>query len=154
MTSDFDKALGTSFGDAEIDRMMEIAQAACMMPDPAAEPKSLSNAREKAIQTTFQRAADYRRQGIRTDLVHTAVEKRLNLIAGAATVVELKEITDEPKPRYTGGGFAIGRFSVPEEELILWSLTSLNALRPLVPEAVERYAYLFRQVFGFDPGKD
>ena len=32
--ADFDEILGTSSGSAEIDRIMEFAQAACMMPDP------------------------------------------------------------------------------------------------------------------------
>lgn len=152
MTSDFDKALGTSFGDAEMDSMMELVQAACTMPDPASEPRSLSNARMKAIHTTLQRAAYYRKQDIRTDVVHMAIEKRLNLIANAATVAELKEISAEPRPRHTGSGLVSGRFSVPEEELIVWSITSMHG--PMIPAGIERYAYLFRQVFGFAPGKD
>lgn len=102
-----------------------------MMPDPAGESKSLTDARARAAQTTLQRAAYYRGQGIRNDLVHIVMEKRLKLIAEAATVKELREIEAEPKPRYTGNGFAASTFSVPEDEMIVWSLTSLKA--PLIP---------------------
>lgn len=147
--ADFDKLLGTSYGDAEIDRIMEFAEAACIMPDPATESKSLSHARERAAQATLQRAAYYRKQVIRTDLVHVVVEKRLKLIAEASTVKEIKEIEAEPKPHYTGNEFITSKFSVPEEELIVWSITSTKA--PLMPAAVERYASLFRQVFGAEP---
>ena len=96
---DFSDILGTSCGDAEIDRIMEFAQAVCMMPDPAGESKSLSDARARAAQTTLQRAAFYRDRGIRNDLVHKVVEKRLKLNAEAATVKEHKENENEPKPR-------------------------------------------------------
>lgn len=74
------------------------------------------------------------------------VEKRLKLIAGATTIKDIKEIENEPKPRYTGNGFVTGKFSVPEEEMIVWSLTSLEA--PLIPAGFDRYMALFRQVFG------
>ena len=148
--ANFDDILGTSSGSAEIDRIMEFAQAACMMPDPAGESKSLTDARARAAQTTLQRATYYRGQGIRNDLVHAVVEKRLKLIAGATTVKDIKEIENEPKPRYTGNGFVTGRFSVPEEERIVWSLTSLKV--PLIPAGFDRYMALFQQVFGAVPG--
>lgn len=147
----FNKPLGTSYGDAEIDRIMEFAEAACIMPDPASESQSLSQARKRATQATLQRAAYYRGQSIRTDLVHVVVEKRLKLIARASTVAEIKEIEAEPKPRYTGGKFITSKFSVPEEELIVWSITSTKS--PLIPAGVERYASLFRQVFGTGPDR-
>ena len=147
--ADFNDILGTSCGSAEIDRIMEFAEAVCMMPDPAGESKSLTDARARAAQTTLQRAAYYRGQGIRNELVHMVVEKRLKLIAEATTVKELREIEAEPKPRYTGNGFAASKFSVPEEEMIIWSLTSLKA--PLIPAGFERYMTLFQQVFGAVP---
>ena len=148
--ANFDDILVTSSGSAEIDRIMEFAQAACMMPDPQNESKSLSDARVKAAQTTLQRAALYRKEGIRNDLVHMVVEKRLKLIAEAATVKEIKEIEKEPRPHYTGNGFVTGKFSVPEEEMIIWSLTSLKA--PLIPAGFDRCGALFKQVFGAVPG--
>lgn len=144
--ADFNDILGTSYGNAEIDRIMEFAEAACMMPDPAGESKALASARARVTQGTLQRAAFYRKEGIRNDLVHMVVEKRLKLIAKASTVKELKEIEAEPKPRYTGNGFAASKFSVPEEEMIIWSLTSLKA--PLIPAGFDRYMTLFQQTFG------
>lgn len=148
--ANFDDILGTSSGSAEIDQIMEFAQAACMMPDSAVESKSLTNARARAAQTTLQRAALYRKEGIRNDLVHMVVEKRLKLIAEATTVKEIKEIDNEPRPHYTGNNFVASKFSVPEEEMIIWSLTSLKA--PLMPARFDRYMALFKQVFGAVPG--
>lgn len=148
--ANFDDILGTSSGSAEIDRIMEFARAACIMPDPKNESKTLSDARTKAAQTTLQRAAFYRKQGIRNDLVHAVVEKRLKLIAGATTVKDINKIENEPKPRYTGNEFVTGKFSVPEEEMIIWPLTSLKA--PLIPAGFDRYMALFKQVFWAVPG--
>lgn len=147
--ANFDDILGTSSGSAEIDQIMEFAQAACMMPDSAVESKSLTNARARAAQTPLQRAALYRKEGIRNDLVHMVVEKRLKLIAEATTVKEIKEIENEPRPHYTGNNFVASKFSVPEEEMIIWSLTSLKA--PLMPAGFDRYMALFKQVFGAVP---
>ena len=107
--ADFNDILGTSYGNAEIDRIMEFAEAACMMPDPAGESKALASARARVTQGTLQRAAFYRKEGIRNDLVHMVVEKRLKLIAKASTVKELKEIEAEPKPRYTGPAISLCR---------------------------------------------
>lgn len=152
MAEDFEKILGTSFGDKTLDSIMEIAASIFLMPEPGSESKRLSDARAAAVQTTLQRAAYCREKDVRTDLVHAVVEKRLKLIAEATTVKEIREIEAEPKPRYTGNGFVAGRFSVPEEELILWYLTSLRA--PLVQAGFDRYMSLFQQIFGFMPELD
>lgn len=141
--------IGTSTGDADIDSIMEFAEAACMLPDSESEPKKLADARSRAVEDTLRRAAYYRKEGIRTDLVHTVVEKRLKFIFAAKTQQALKQIMAEPKPRYTGNGFDTSEFCVPEEELIIWSFTSLKA--PLMPAGFERYLSLFQQVFGCSP---
>jgi hypothetical protein len=71
------------------------------------------------------------------------------MIREATTVADVKEIMSEPKPRYDGNTFSAGRFSIPEEEMIQWSLASLRA--PIHGEAFERYMELFKSVFGVDP---
>ena len=50
--------------------------------------------------------------------------------------------------RYSNNDFR--RRHIPEEEMILWSLTSLKG--PLIPQGLKRYMDLFKQVFGVDPG--
>ena len=75
-------------------------------------------------------------------------DKRLKLIANATTAGELKIIMDQPKPHFNGNKFISDPLSVPEEELILWSMTSLKA--PFMHEAFERYFELFKQAFGVD----
>ena len=47
-------------------------------------------------------------------------------------------------PHYDGAGFIPAAYSVPEEELICWSETSLKG--PLTAEGFQRYMELFKQV--------
>ena len=47
-------------------------------------------------------------------------------------------------PHYDGAGFIPDAYSVPEEELICWSETSLKG--PLTAEGFQRYMELFKQV--------
>ena len=132
-----------------IDAVMEIAEAAFADDEIGDLLKAVLREREKALTDALNRVSTYRKHGIRNDLVHTVFEKRLQLIKDAKTVQALKEIQSEPKPRYDGGQFITGPACVPEEEMICWSLASLQA--PLVSEALKRYMDLFYQVFGFYP---
>lgn len=62
----------------------------------------------------------------------------------AKTKAELEEIIKPSTPRYSGGAFYPGSFyHVEEEELILWSRTSLKA--PLIPQEYKRYQELFEK---------
>ena len=135
-----------------IDTVMEIAEAAFTDDLDEDLPKAVLREREKALTDTLNRVSAYRERGIRNDLVHTVFEKRLQLIRDAKTVQTLKEIQSEPKPRYNGGRFFPGPACVPEEEMIYWSLASLQA--PLVSEALNRYMELFQATFGFLPGEE
>ena len=134
---------------APFDAVMEIAEAAFAADEDSNLPSAVLRERQKALTDTLDRVHAYRAHGIRNDLVHTVFEKRLELIKKARTVQALKEIQSEPKPRYDGGQFITGPACVPEEEMICWSLASLQA--PLVSEALKRYMDLFYQVFGFYP---
>lgn len=110
---------------------------------------ALQRAKISALCDTFRRIQTYRAEGIREDLVAIVLEKRKALIMDAGTVQDVNAICSEPKPHYYGGEFRTGRFSVPEEEMIMWSLASLRA--PLNHEATERYMYLFKEAFGYLP---
>ena len=133
----------------DVDKVFELAECVASMPDPDSCSKSLANAKAKALTDAWQRSKMYRSEGFRNDLVHVAFMKRLRLIKKAATVAEVKEILAEPKPHHNGNGFVSGPWSVPEEEMMCWSLASLR--KPPSSEACKRYMQLFKQTFGFDP---
>ena len=62
----------------------------------------------------------------------------------AKTKAELEEIVKPSRPRYSGGIFYPGNlYHVEEEELILWSKTSLKV--PLIPQGYVRYQELFEK---------
>ena len=109
---------------------------------------AVRKAKLKAYLDTAKRITGYQDHGIRDDLVDVIFEKRLKLIGGANTAGELENIMKQPKPHFDGNKFLSDTFSVPEEEMVLWSITSLKA--PLMPEAFERYFELFKQTFGVD----
>lgn len=134
------------------EEIMELVTAAAAIAALEEQPGPVQDAKIKAIEDTFRRVSMYRRNGIMGKLVHTIFVKRMQLIEKVGTVSELKEIQNEPKPRYTGAGFTTGDACVPEEELIVWSMASLRA--PLNEAGMKRYMELFRQVFGFLPGED
>ena len=69
------------------------------------------------------------------------VQKKIKMIQQAETKGELQEIGRPPKPVYNGNGFTPGKYDTEEEELLVWSLTSLKA--PLNNQAYERYKELF-----------
>lgn len=138
--------------DQELERTSEILTAATMIAVLEEKPSAVHEAKIKAIEDTIQRLSRYRKEGIRNDLVHTVFVKRMKLIDNAGTVQELKEIQKEPKPHYNGNGFESGPASVPEEEMILWSLATARA--PLNEAGMKRYMELFQQVFGFLPWED
>lgn len=87
---------------------------------------------------------NFLRECIRSDLVLSILEKKLTLISEAKTDAEVNQILQQPKPRYKYGAWEENPFSIPEEELVWWSIVSANNL--LRPEAQERYMQLFTQV--------
>lgn len=110
---------------------------------------AVRKAKLEAYIDAAKRITSYQDHGIRDDLVDIVFEKRLKLIGSANTAGELKKIMDQPKPHFDGNKFLSDPFSVPEEEMVLWSITSLKA--PLMPAAFSRYSELFKQIFGVEP---
>lgn len=102
-----------------------------------------------ALWDTYNRARSYRAMTIRDDIIDAIVEKKTNMILEATTVQELKSICAEPNPHYNGNQFITTKYCIPEEEMIMWSCTSLKA--PLNEAGFERYMQLFKEVFGFLP---
>lgn len=89
-------------------------------------------------------ATQYEEDGFLPELVETVFCKKADFIMKAKTKAELEEIIKPSIPRYSGGIFYPGNpYYVEEEELILWSKTSLKA--PLIPEGDKRYQELFER---------
>lgn len=91
--------------------------------------------------------AQYEEDGFLPELVETVFCKKTAFIMKAKTKAELEEIVKPSIPRYSGGTFYSGSpYHVDEEELILWSITSLKA--PLIPQGYKRYQELFEKYAG------
>lgn len=91
--------------------------------------------------------AQYEEEGFLPELVETVFCKKADFIMRAKTKAELEEIIKPSTPRYSGGIFYPGNpYHVEEEELILWSKTSLKA--PLISHGYKRYQELFEKYVG------
>ena len=89
-------------------------------------------------------AAQYEEEGFLPELVETIFCKKADFIMKAKTKAELDEIVKPSIPRYSGGTFYPGNpYHVDEEEMILWSKTSLKA--PLISQGYKRYQELFEK---------
>ncbi len=87
----------------------------------------------------------YAERGFHEKLIYAIAEKKGEMIIHATTKSEMERIMQAKAPHYDGGKFIPGENSIPEEELICWSETSLKG--PLIPAAMKRYMELFRQCF-------
>lgn len=88
----------------------------------------------------------YKESGFLSRLTDAILEKKLLWITKAKTKAELKEICKPSVPEYYGGKFGSkGIYHVEEEELLLWSMASLQA--PLNAEGYRRYGELFCKFF-------
>ncbi len=91
--------------------------------------------------------AQYEKEGFLPELIETVFCKKADFLMEAKTKAEIEEILKPSTPTYSGGNFQPGnQYHVEEEELILWSKTSLKA--PLIPEAQKRYQELFEKYVG------
>lgn len=136
-------------GDPEIAAIMEYAEGFFTLPPCGQDSPSVEKARQQAVFDILNRTKYYRQCGLMPEVIHVIFTKKMEMIRKADTVHDLNLIGKTPKPHYNGVKFIDGPFSVPEEELLIWSLTSLRA--PLVSAAFDRYMELFEQVFGKSP---
>lgn len=94
---------------------------------------------------SLQRCLRYYRQlGYMPKLLYAIADKKCRMIVSATTKAELQKLVRPNCPHYDGAGFIPDAYSVPEEELICWSETSLKG--PLTAEGFQRYMELFKQV--------
>ena len=87
----------------------------------------------------------YMNRGFLKDLVLTICEKKIVFIHQARTKKDIEEILALSKVRFNGREVVpVGKYHIPEEELLLWSMISPAA--PLIDYAVKRYEKLFREL--------
>lgn len=128
-------------------RMLTYAMAIVeLIVDSESQKENLVHEKFEALRKFWSLVELYARDGFDEKILDAIMEKKSRMILDATTVKDIRELSEPPKPFYTGNGWAVSKNSVPEEEMIWWSKASERA--PLMREAVERYAELFRQFYG------
>lgn len=121
--------------------MLEFEYAKALAEIVLKEDDTLEEERIKTLQSIFQRAWYYQERGMLEEIILAFVQKKTGMLQKAKTKGELQEISKPPKPVYNGNGFTPGKYDTEEEEMLVWSLTSLQA--PLNDPAYKRYEELF-----------
>lgn len=124
--------------------MLDFEYAKALVELALRDEDKLQNERMKALQSVFQRAWYYQGRGMLERIIAGFVQKKIAMIKQAESKGELQAIGKPPKPIYNGNGFTPGKYDTEEEEMLVWSLTSLQA--PLNNQAYERYKELFRHL--------
>lgn len=135
-------------GDNLNDYALEVFLAASVIPEPGTCPDTVRAAKLEAVSKVLQRINFYRSRGFLPHLIHCVFAKKMKMISEATTVKDLWAVSDVPKPHYNGNRVIPSDFSVPEEEIMIWSLTS--ELGPLNDAGFRRYMELFEELFGID----
>ena len=133
--------------------VMEHANALAQMI--VSEKDKLFDERVEALVKLYRRAEFYLKQGFLESIVCEFHRKKVEIILGcicialgmimqAETKGEITEILKLSKPHFDGKKFVYtSPYAVEEEELLLWSLTSLQG--PLRDEGYRRYRELFEK---------
>lgn len=94
---------------------------------------------------SLQRCLRYYRQlGYMPKLLYAIAEKKIRMIGSITSKSEMEQVIRPRCPHYDGNRFIPDAYSVPEEELICWSETSLKV--PLNTAGFQRYMELFKQI--------
>jgi len=86
----------------------------------------------------------YRQLGYMPMLLYAIAEKKCQMIGSITSKSEMEKLIRPNCPHYDGAKFIPDAYSVPEEELICWSETSLKG--PLNAVGFQRYMELFKQI--------
>lgn len=107
--------------------VMEHANALAQMI--VSEKDKLFDERVEALVKLYRRAEFYLKQGFLESIVCEFHRKKVEMIMQAETKGEITEILKLSKPHFDGKKFVYtSPYAVEEEELLLWSLTSLQEL--------------------------
>lgn len=111
------------------------------------KPKSLYNARKKAIEQTAGQICIYIDDYYDVKIIETICRKKIDAIMLAKTAQELDEIVHSPKPTHNGGQLVDHpKYQFDEEELLNWCRASLKY--PPGPAVAKRVNELFQRIYG------
>ena len=113
-----------------------------------ANPDMSEKVRQLQLDAIIQlktRLAFYQERGYMETLLCAIAKKRAKMIIDTSTKTEMEKVMKLRPPYFDGNKFVSDKYSVPEEEMISWSETSL--LGPLNDIGYRRYRELFEQIF-------
>ena len=108
-------------------------------------PDSVRNLCFDAMRQVQDYLHHYEMLGYMPGFLCVIAEKKCRYIMAAATKADMEQIIKPHCPHYDGNRFIPGPYSIPEEEMICWSETSMK--EPLTSVGLGRYLELFHQVF-------
>ena len=108
-------------------------------------PDSVRNLRFDAMRQVQDYLHHYEVLGYMPGFLCVIAEKKCRYIMAATTKADMEQIIKPHCPYYDGNRFIPGPYSIPEEEMICWSETSMK--EPLTSVGLGRYLELFHQVF-------
>ena len=108
-------------------------------------PEKITELRFRAMCNLHARLAWYEKRGYVPEILCAIAQKKGAAIMQITTEADRKRLARPHCPHFNGREFVADPYSVPEEELICWSETSL--LGPLNEYGFRRYVELFCQVF-------
>ena len=131
-----------SFSDGEFDFVWSMLLAVSMVEDV---PDKTRGNRMKALFELRNYLHHYLKRGFPLNVVFPILKRKGHMILCSSTKKEMDLIVKPRCPHYDGGKFITDKYYVPEEELIAWSETSLNA--PLGQTGFKWYFEVFQMVF-------
>ena len=108
-------------------------------------PDKVRALRFQAIKQLQDRLAYYKSLGYMEQLLCAIARKKAEMIMKVTTKTEMDKVMSTQPPTFDGNKFLPDRYNVPEEEIILWAETSLQA--PLNLMGFARYKELFEMLF-------
>ena len=105
----------------------------------------LKKAIVEALSDIKRKASGEAERGILFELVLGMAQKKSCIVCEAESISQLKQMMKPCQPYWSNGKFKPGPYHVPEEELLIWSELSLEAV--LSADGYKRYAELFMELF-------
>lgn len=103
-----------------------------------------------AIKEMQQYLWHYKKLGYMPKLLCAIARKKCEILLTLTTKAEIERLVKPHCAQYNGNRFISDKCSIPEEELVCWSETSLRA--PLNETGFRRYLELFHQVLPEESG--
>lgn len=86
------------------------------------EADKLLNEKFEALKKVYSTVEWYAKEGFMGRLLDTIMEKKSKMILDAASIKAVRELAAPPKPQYDGNKWYTSPNSVPEEEMVWWSI--------------------------------